>query len=57
MYVHFRKRFPADVIQQVNDAVANKIRKEHHPPEDPESSDPDKEDGEGRNQFIQYTAT
>ena len=27
MFVHFRKRFPADVLARVNDAVVNKVIK------------------------------
>ncbi|MDJ0785132.1 MAG: IS5 family transposase [Desulfosarcinaceae bacterium] len=40
MYVHFRKRFPADVVQHVNDVVADKIREAQPPPDDPEDPQP-----------------
>jgi hypothetical protein len=46
MYVHFRKRFPADVIKQVNDAVAKKMMDEQDPPEDPKTPSADKGDSD-----------
>lgn len=49
MYVHFRKRFPADVVQHVNDAVAEKIREAQPPPDDPEDPQvPSAGDNEGK---------
>jgi len=35
LFVHFRKRFPADVLGQVNNAIAQKIREKQTPPQDP----------------------
>lgn len=35
LLVHFRKRFPEDVLQQINDTVAEKVRERQRPPEDP----------------------
>jgi hypothetical protein len=35
LFVHFRKRFPADVLSQVNNAIAQQIREKQKPPEDP----------------------
>ena len=46
MYVHFRKRFPADVVKQVNDAIAEKMRCEQDPPEDPKAPSTDEADVE-----------
>ena len=40
MYVHFRKRFAADVVQHVNDVVADKMREAQLPPDDPEDPQP-----------------
>ncbi len=36
MMVHFRKRFPANVLAQVNNAVAQKVREKYPPPEKPD---------------------
>lgn len=38
LFVHFRKRFPADVLSQVNNTVARKVREKQTPPEDPPPS-------------------
>ncbi len=41
MMFHFRKRFPANVLAQVNNAVAQKVRAKHRPletPNDPPAS-------------------
>lgn len=46
MYVHFRKRFPADVVKQVNDAIADRMRDEQGPPEDPKAPSTDETDGD-----------
>jgi IS5 family transposase len=35
MMVHFRKRFPADVLVQVNNAIAKKVAKKKKPPKGP----------------------
>jgi len=35
LFVHFRKRFPADVLSQVNNAIAKKVREKQRPPDDP----------------------
>lgn len=35
LFVHFRKRFPADVLSQVNNTIAQKVREKQTPPEDP----------------------
>lgn len=37
MLVHFRKRFPADVLREVNNAIAAKIRDSQNPPGAPQS--------------------
>jgi len=42
MLVHFRKRFPADVLNQVNNVIAQKVREKQSPPEDQQ---PPKMDG------------
>jgi IS5 family transposase len=36
MLVHFRKRFPKDVLAKVNNAVAQKVREKKDPPKDPD---------------------
>jgi transposase, IS5 family len=33
MFVHFRKRFPADVLSEVNNEIAKKVRDDQEPPE------------------------
>ena len=33
MFVHFRKRFPAEVLSEVNNAIAEKMRGDQDPPE------------------------
>ncbi|BBO76225.1 hypothetical protein DSCW_36420 [Desulfosarcina widdelii] len=35
LFVHFRKRFPADLLSQVNNAIAQKVRERQTPPDDP----------------------
>jgi IS5 family transposase len=37
MFVHFRKRFPADVLSEVNNAIAEKIREKQGPPKGTQS--------------------
>jgi hypothetical protein len=39
LFVHFRKRFPANVLSQVNNAIALKVREKQAPPEDPPTPD------------------
>lgn len=34
MFVHFRKRFPSDVLSEVNNAIAEKIRENQDPPKE-----------------------
>lgn len=34
MFVHFRKRFPAEVLSEVNNVIAAKMRERQDPPED-----------------------
>lgn len=36
MFVHFRKRFPADVLSEVNNAIAERVRERQNPPKDPQ---------------------
>lgn len=38
LFVHFRKRFPADVLSEVNNAIADRVRsnRQDHPPKDPQ---------------------
>ena len=49
LFVHFRKRFPADVLSQVNNAIAQKVRENQKPPEDPPPPGTNKKDeGSGK---------
>jgi hypothetical protein len=36
MFVHFRKRFPADVLNEVNNVIAAKMRERENPPTPPQ---------------------
>jgi hypothetical protein len=48
MFVHFRKRFPADVLSQVNNTISEKIRSKQQPAENPQSPEVNtKEEGSG----------
>jgi IS5 family transposase len=52
MMVHFRKRFPADVLVQVNNAIAKKVAKKKKPPKgpnEPPMSKPGKKDKKADN--------
>ena len=59
LFVHFRKRFPADVLTQVNNAIAQKISEQRPPPEDPpppekggKDTGPDKEPPSNQGQLL-----
>ncbi len=43
MFVHFRKRFPADVLNEVNNAIAAKMRGRENPPSPPQPPQSGKE--------------
>ncbi len=46
LLVHFRKRFPANVLSQVNNAIAQKVREKQKSPEDPPPPNANKNDGD-----------
>jgi hypothetical protein len=46
LFVHFRKRFPADVLSQVNNAIAQKVREKQKPSGDPPPPNANKSDGD-----------
>jgi hypothetical protein len=54
LFVHFRKRFPADVLSQVNNAIAQKVHEKQKPPEDPPSSDVNQSDGKSGKQPVTH---
>ena len=47
LFVHFRKRFPANVLRQVNNTIAQKVQEKQKPPEEPPPPKTGKND-EGR---------
>jgi len=52
LFVHFRKRFPADVLSQVNNAIAEKFRENQKPPQDPPPPQKDSNDGGSEQQPL-----
>ena len=54
LFVHFRKRFPGDVLNQVNNAIAHKVREKQKPPEDPSPSDANQSDGKSGKQPVTH---
>jgi hypothetical protein len=52
LFVHFRKRFPADVLNQVTNAIAQKVRENQKTPQDPPPTQKDSKDGGGEQQPL-----